>query len=398
MRWIFMFGGCLVAAVALQAQQPSAPQKTTQDAPYILIGTRRTSTMAKELAAAASAGYQVVSASASDGMENVLVLRKGSDGERSEYRIVSNESYLNENYRGSSTRDLPLELPAFEKKLNEAAAHGFRLVPQGLIVDGGNELGPLIAVMEKRAQSAPGGYRVLDGFDRHEADQKLAAAARAGYRVVTMLTRDRDARNEPLFMGKFTRPSGKFGQQLIVVLEKTADASQGASDAAGRYRTVTAMESEFERALNVAAAAGYHLLEVARNGYLELIAIFERNAPADGRAWYAVLAPQTSSTIASELGQAASGAWLPHPRGVIDAREVEWLDKVGRMLFVLEKSPTRAARPEFLVVGGHRSDDRIAKDLVLAVAAGFELVNSGYLMGNKLMIVLKRSTPGSARQ
>ncbi len=84
---------------------------------YLLLATKKTSTMQKELDEASAAGYRIVSGSPTSGSEMAVILEKvATPPDNYQYMLLATSK--------TST---------MQKELQEAAAEGFRLLPSTMI-------------------------------------------------------------------------------------------------------------------------------------------------------------------------------------------------------------------------------------------------------------------------
>lgn len=399
MTVMLLFVLLLVLAAPVGAQENSLPRDVPAASYQILsIGFfGKTSTLQKKLAEASSHGYHVVGS-----LERVLLVHRAPTDERRLYTTVGNG-----------------EIESLEQQMNAAAASGFRVVPDAVLISF-----PL-AVMEKRVGTAARGadYRLLSfttdyeihgtaprlavsgGFETDVIDQRLAEMAVAGYRLVALVTRTLDERTirKPVVGGLLGKALGKklltveipkVRQELIMFFEKERDAPAVTHirDAARRYHAVMAgTETELEGQLNRAAAAGYRLVTIASNAYPETIAIVEKQALAAAPPAYRVLVPSTIDSMTDDLSQAAATGWLPHARGVLDPSGGR-LD-MPRVLFVLERQ--QPATPGTLVVLEAMRSSTLARELNQATADGFELLAVGASHGLKVLVLQALGLPAS---
>jgi len=144
---------------------------------FLLLATKKTSTMQKELTEASSAGYRIVSGSPTSGSEMALILE----------RVVTppNTSYYE--YMLLATT----KTSTMQKELQEAASQGFQLLPSTMISKrrtfGGTEI---IVVLEK----VPGAYEKYDYLllattKTSTLQKEMSEAIEEGYEVVGMVSR-----------------------------------------------------------------------------------------------------------------------------------------------------------------------------------------------------------------
>ncbi len=142
---------------------------------FLLLATKKTSTMQKELNEASSAGYRIVTGSPTSGSEMALILEKVvTPPNNYEYMLLATTK--------TST---------MQKELQEAASQGFQLLPNTMISKsrtfGGDEI---IVVLEK----VPGAhekynYLLLATTKTSTLQKEMSEAIEEGYEVVRMVSR-----------------------------------------------------------------------------------------------------------------------------------------------------------------------------------------------------------------
>ncbi len=170
---ITRLGVILVSISSLALAEDSKLDLTQR---FLLLATRKTSTMQKELAAAAAAGYRILAGSRTSSTEVALILEK-----------VAAPPDVFDYYLLATTRTSTME-----KELNEQAARGFRLLPRTM-TQKEQTFGPaeILMVMEK----SPGAptlfrYRLLATTLTGTMQKEMAQAAADGYVAVGLVSRD----------------------------------------------------------------------------------------------------------------------------------------------------------------------------------------------------------------
>ncbi len=142
---------------------------------FLLLATKKTKTMQKELNEAASAGYRILVGSPTSGTEMALVLEKVAEPpDIYEYSLLA------------TTRTSTMQ-----KELDEAASQGFPLLPTTMISKkrafGGEEV---VVVLEKAPNLATVYEYLLLATSRTSTLQKeMADAVQDGYEVMGMVSR-----------------------------------------------------------------------------------------------------------------------------------------------------------------------------------------------------------------
>jgi hypothetical protein len=172
MRQIATSGALAVLLASLALGQDSNLDLSQR---FLLLATTKTSTMQKELKAAAAAGYRILVGSRTSGAEIALIMEK-----------VATPPKVYEYYLLATTRTSTME-----RELNEQAARGFRLLPRTMTQKeqmlGGVEI---LMVMEK-APGAPQQYRykLLATTRTGTLQKEMVQAVDEGYEVVGMVSR-----------------------------------------------------------------------------------------------------------------------------------------------------------------------------------------------------------------
>ena len=170
---------------------PAQEAKIDSSQRFLLLATKKTSTMQKELSQAAAAGYRLLVGSPTSGVEMALILEKAATPpDTYEYFLLA------------TTRTSTMQ-----KELNEAAARGFRLLPRTMIskeqMFGDTEI---VVVMEK----APGAakryqYLLLATTLTSTLQKEMTQALGQGYEVVGMVSRG----EHMVIMEKPVEPAGQ---------------------------------------------------------------------------------------------------------------------------------------------------------------------------------------------
>lgn len=167
-----------IAMTGLQGQgavMEKLPGATTAAASYVLLATKKISTMEKEMAETTNKGFRVVAATGA-GNEILVLMESLPEGEsKRDYKVISTSK--------TST---------FEREINQAAAQGYRIVPQtgAALQKGGWATAGTYAyeqaiIMEKKPDAPSLRYTFL-GARREGTIQKELNAAPGDCRIVTM--------------------------------------------------------------------------------------------------------------------------------------------------------------------------------------------------------------------
>lgn len=302
---------CALVAVLLTgaaAQSPAPPP----DEQYLFIDAMATRPMfprvvnfkkvAEQLVDAGRQGYRVEFIATRSGFINIL-LRSDGAGPRS-YRLVANQ-----NERG------------FLKELNEAAAQGFRVLPDGFrALDESSGFGrqtTWVAVME-RSDAGRFTYSVAKG--NKESERALAEAAAAGRALKGIVGRQDTGKTFLLFEEPDPKPTATATSRID-------------------YRVVlTSLTGTLQKELGEAAAEQFRIVGIGA-GYLTLV--LARHAGADAEpVEYRLVATVRIETSVEEL--AASGAEGFRIAGNGDHGE--------ELVFVLRRTPGTSERFDYRMV------------------------------------------------
>lgn len=163
-----------LAIVATLVSIGTAPLGGQSGAQYRVLATNRTSTMEKELNAAAESGFRFQAVmggeTAIGGNEVVVIVGSGGANGRFAYKLLATSR--------TST---------MERELQEAADAGFEYRGQTVFKSmfGGDEV---VCILERdqEAKPAPAHYKLLATSKTSTLEKELAGAAAAGYELVGM--------------------------------------------------------------------------------------------------------------------------------------------------------------------------------------------------------------------
>jgi hypothetical protein len=234
---------------------------------YLLLATRKTSTLKKELNEAVGRGHRVVTAwSGNDGNEMLMILDRREQVTPREVELLAT-----------------LKLETMEKELTVAAGEGFRIMPNGILLNKSQETkegAELVLVLERTAGSdqrheyrfvhayndyeyVPNSVALEGAIDIKPLQEQLNELAEEGYDVVGLVSRSADG----LVTRKLVGPLGVEVRvrrvYYLLIGEKEAGAPPPSPDAASklseRYRMIVGKGGALQNKLNDAAAAGYRL-------------------------------------------------------------------------------------------------------------------------------------------
>lgn len=174
--YVALFVVCLFSAVSLYTR---AQVKVEPEQRYLLLATKKTKTMQKELDEAVALGFRVVVGSPTSGSEMAILMER-----------VATPPDTYKYYLLATTRT-----GTMQKELNEMSVQGYRLLPRTMIskVDitpfkGGQEI---VVLMEK----VPGSkkryeYKLLATTLTGTLQKEITESMAAGYTLAGMVSRD----------------------------------------------------------------------------------------------------------------------------------------------------------------------------------------------------------------
>ena len=149
--------------------------KVEDDQRYLLLATKKTSTMQKELSEAAAMGFRVVAGSPTSGTEMALFLeRQATPQNPYRYQLLAT----------SRTKTM-------EKELNEAALEGYQLLPGTMIAKKGMLSGvEIVVVLELTpVRTHRYSYKLLATTRTRTLQKEVPEAQAQGFELVGMVSR-----------------------------------------------------------------------------------------------------------------------------------------------------------------------------------------------------------------
>jgi hypothetical protein len=169
-KYFFALFFAFIAALSLAAQD-RVPIEADQN--YLVLSTKKISTMEKELDEAAAKGFRVLYGAPTQQFDMALFMR----------RLEANEEPFG--YKILAT----VRNKTMEKELNELAAQGFRLLPRTIIFKQGFLTAELVMVMERDPQAKTAyEYKLIGAGKETKLHKKIDAAIAEGYAPATMIT------------------------------------------------------------------------------------------------------------------------------------------------------------------------------------------------------------------
>ena len=169
MRQILALSLLLIFAAAVSAQSESISAGSANDN-YLILSTKRISTMEKELAEAGSKGFRVLYGSPTQSADMALFLQKGDSPV--DYKILATA-----------------RISTMEKELNEAGREGYRLLPRTIVFKSGFVTAELVMVMQRdKTEKSAYAYDLVEAAKEVNLQKKIDDAGSRGFVPVTMIT------------------------------------------------------------------------------------------------------------------------------------------------------------------------------------------------------------------
>lgn len=159
----------LPAAVSAQHLKIEPDQK------YLLLATKQTSTMQKELDEASAQGFRIVMGSPTSGYEMALLLeRSATPPDTFQYKLLATTN-----------------TGTMQRELNQAATEGYRLLPRTMIAKNQVFIGlEIIEVLERAPrQQSKYAYRLLATTLTSTLQKEMLQALNDGFQLAGMVSR-----------------------------------------------------------------------------------------------------------------------------------------------------------------------------------------------------------------
>lgn len=169
-KYFFAFILVFAAAVSFAAQDKV---QIDEGQNYLVLSTKKISTMEKELDEVAGKGFRVLYGAPTQQFDMALFLEKiGRNEEPFQYKILAT-----------------MRNKTMEKELNELAAQGYRLLPRTIIFKQGFITAELVMVMERAPKSNKAyEYKLVAAGKETKLHKKIEEAMSDGFNPVTMIT------------------------------------------------------------------------------------------------------------------------------------------------------------------------------------------------------------------
>ncbi len=163
----------VILLIALTAFAGDTPVDPTHR--YLLLATSKTSTMQKELDAAAAQGFRVVTGSGVEGAEIAIMMERiPENSDKYTYRLLS------------TTRT-----GTMEKELNALAKEGFRILPRTMTSKAGMLSKEIVVVLERdpNLKGQEFEYKLLATSLTGTLQKEMTEAAKEGYTLAAFTSR-----------------------------------------------------------------------------------------------------------------------------------------------------------------------------------------------------------------
>ena len=172
----YIFALTLMSALTIFVSAQNKPAdlvKLDDDQSYLVLSTKKLSTMEKELDEAAAKGFRVLYGAPTQQFDMALFLKR-NDVDETPY-----------NYKIMAT----IRLKTMEKELNEFAVQGYRLLPRTLVFKQGFLTAEMVMLMERAPNSGKAyEYKLINACKETKLHTKIDASMSEGFAPVTMIT------------------------------------------------------------------------------------------------------------------------------------------------------------------------------------------------------------------
>lgn len=165
----------LALSTLAQAQDKSKKEKVhiDDDQSYLVLSTKRISTMEKELDEVAARGFRVLYSAPTQQWDMALLLKRVQEPASTPY-----------SYKILAT----MRNKTMQKELNELAHQGYRLLPRTITFKQGLFTAELLMVMEREPNSnRTYEYKLVTGGKETKLHKKIDEAIAEGFTPVTMI-------------------------------------------------------------------------------------------------------------------------------------------------------------------------------------------------------------------
>lgn len=358
--WV-LFIPLLIAAPILAAQEKPSEPGLDFSRRYVVLSTRRYSTLNKELKQAVAAGYAVIMGNT---LRKILILEKQPEGApQREFKVVENLS----------------------RDLKGLAEEGYRLIPATVAAKSGMLSIQNAGVVERTPDSQERfEYRMLNTRGTSTLEKDINEAAAQGYRAIALPSLDKSTLRQKNHIAIMERPAGA-----------TAQSPAGSATGAQPYLLLaTNKSSTLQKELDEAAKKGY--CATLGSGGLENMLLLQKCPEDTAAREYLLVATTKSGTFEKEINEAASRGYRPLPftMAAVQKRLIP-LPGAGPYSFettiVMEKVNAPTAAPTYLVIGTTLVDT-FDKELAEAEHNHFEVMGMMLSYTEKVALLQKASS------
>ncbi len=382
---------------------------------YLLVATDRTSTLKKELSEVVGSGHRVVAVWSGDDGELLMILDRPEPATPREVELLAT-----------------LKLETMEKELTVAAADGFRIIPNGILLNKSQETkegAELVLVLERTAGSDQRHeYRFVHAYNDYEyvpnsvapegaidikpLQEQLNELAEEGYDVVGLVSRSADG----LVIRKVVGPLGVEVRvrrvYYLLIGEKEVGAPSPGPDTvlelSERYRLIAGKGGALQNKLNDAAAAGYRLRfttfpppPITRKkmeedmpkafgaGFPEVVLLMEKTAEPTEDFQFGYLVESSAGPITLKYQMTAAGkrGYRLHPASIFSRP----------LSVIMERAPGEQMQHAYQALETSRTKT-LKKEVDQTSANGYAVVAGGLSQQGQHMVLLEKSlgTPAEA--
>jgi hypothetical protein len=168
----YIFTTVFILSMAMLALAQDRVQ-IDDDQSYLVLSTKKISTMEKEIDEVAAKGFRVLYSAPTQQYDMSILLKRieNPDTEPFTYKVLATS-----------------RLKTMEKELNDLAKQGFQLLPRTIIFKQGFLTGELVMLMERAPKSKRTyEYRLVQGRKETKVHKEIDTGAKDGFYPVTMI-------------------------------------------------------------------------------------------------------------------------------------------------------------------------------------------------------------------
>ncbi len=173
MKKLFLFASLVLLSASLAFAQAKDQIQVDADQNYLVLSTKKISTMEKELDEVAAKGFRVLYSAPTEQWDMALFLRRDEESIKNPatYKILATS-----------------RLSTMKKELNEFAEQGYRFLARTAIFKQGFVTAEFVTVMERLANPTTRyEYKLVQGRKETKVHKEIDAAIAEGFQPITMI-------------------------------------------------------------------------------------------------------------------------------------------------------------------------------------------------------------------